>query len=102
MPFCANCGRELQESAMFCPKCGTARKTAAAGPGDAITEALRTAGREMEAAFKTAGEEIDKAFKEARDEFSGLTGPLCSKCGKRNPKGAKFCYACGQAIPSAT
>jgi len=102
MPFCAKCGAKLLEFASFCPKCGTATRRGAADLGDWITDALKTAGREMEVAFKTAGEEIQKAFSELRSDLSQPRGPFCPKCGRRNPHGAKFCFACGGSVPSET
>lgn len=69
---------------------------------DSITDAAKTVGREIELAFKTAGEEIEKALGEVRDDLSQQRGPYCPKCGKRNPRDAKFCFACGGNIPSAT
>ena len=69
---------------------------------DSITEALKTAAREIEVGLKTAGEEIEKAFSELKDDLSELGGPFCPKCGKRNPHDAKFCFACGGNIPSET
>ncbi len=79
-------------------KCGTRTGRGTVDVSDAITEALRTAGKEIEAGLKTAGEEIDRAFRELRDEFSERAGPFCAKCGTRNPQDAKFCFACGQEI----
>jgi len=85
--------------ASFCSKCGAPTRASSLDLGESITEALRTAGRELEAAFKTAGEEIDKAFREVRDDFSGRTGLFCPRCGKRAPRDAKFCFACGRELP---
>jgi uncharacterized membrane protein YvbJ len=102
MPFCEKCGAKLVEFGSFCPKCGTATRRGAADLGDSITDALKTAGREMELAFKTAGEEIENAFGELRSDLSQSRGPFCPKCGRRNPHGAKFCFACGGNIPSET
>jgi len=52
---------------------------------ESLSDALRAAGKEIEAGLKTAGEEIDKAFRELRD-----------------PTGAKFCFACGRRILETT
>jgi len=99
MPFCVKCGTKLSGTASFCPKCGTATQH---GPdlGELITEALRTAGREVETAFKTAGEEIERGFRDFRDDLSGRGGVFCPRCGKRNALGAVFCFSCGGKIPT--
>ena len=100
MPFCAKCGTKLMETASFCSKCGTAAHGGTADLGGIITDALRTAGREMEEAFKTAGQEIGKAIGDVSSNLSDRGGPFCPKCGKRNPLGAGFCFSCGGKIPS--
>jgi predicted amidophosphoribosyltransferase len=102
MPFCAKCGAKLVDFGGFCPKCGTATRLGAADLGDWITDALKSAVREMEKAFKTAGEEIEKALGELRSDLSQPRGPFCPKCGRRNPHGAKFCFACSGNLPSET
>jgi uncharacterized membrane protein YvbJ len=101
MPFCAKCGAKLAETASFCSNCGAATYRGAADLGGIITDALKTAGKEMEEAFKTAGQEIERAFRDARSDLSDRAGPFCPKCGKRNPPGASFCFSCGGSIPSA-
>jgi uncharacterized membrane protein YvbJ len=98
MSFCANCGTKLEDATSFCSKCGTATSRTAADLGDSITDALKTAGRELERGLRTAGEEIDKALREVRDDLSNQDGPFCPKCGRRNPVDAGFCVACGGAI----
>lgn len=100
MPFCAKCGAKLTETASFCSKCGAGTYRGAAGLGGIITDALRTAGREVEDALKIAGQEIEKAVKDVRSDLSDRGGPFCTKCGKRNPLGAGFCFSCGEEIPS--
>jgi uncharacterized membrane protein YvbJ len=99
MPFCVKCGTKLPETASFCPKCGTATQK---GPdlGELVTDALRTAGKEIEAAFKTAREEIERGFGDLRNDLSGRGGVFCQKCGKRNPLGSVFCFSCGSKIPT--
>jgi len=98
MSFCAKCGTKLLDTASFCMKCGAATGRGTVDLPEAIAEALRNAGKEIEAGLKTAGEEMDRAFRELRDEFSERTGQFCAKCGTRNPQDAKFCFACGREI----
>lgn len=102
MSFCAKCGTKLHDAASFCMKCGAPTGRGTVDLSAAITDGLRTAGKEIEAGLKTAGEEIDRAFRELRDEFSERTGSFCAKCGTRNPQDAKFCFACGQEIGKTT
>jgi ribosomal protein L40E len=101
MPFCAKCGGKLTETASFCSKCGAATYGGAADLGGIITNALRTAGREVEDALKIAGQEIENAVNDVRRDLSDRRGSFCSKCGKRNPLGAGFCFSCGEKILSA-
>jgi ribosomal protein L40E len=101
MPFCAKCGAKLTETASFCSNCGAATYRGAADLGGIITDALETAGREMEKAFKTAGQEIERALGNEKSDLRDLAGPFCPKCGKRNPSGASFCFSCGGSIPPA-
>jgi len=42
-----------------------------------ITDAMRTAGREIEEAFKIAGQEIERAVDGARSGLSDGGGPFC-------------------------
>lgn len=102
MPFCAKCGTKLENATSFCSKCGTATSRTAADLGDSITDALKTAGRELERGLRTAGEEIDKALREVRDDLPNQGGPFCPKCGRRNPVDSGFCVACGGAIPRSS
>ncbi len=102
MSFCAKCGAKVTEVASFCMKCGAATGKGTVDLGDSITEALRTAGKEIEAGLKTAGEEIEGAFRELRDEFSNGSGPYCVSCGTRNPTDARFCRSCSKEIPQVT
>ena len=102
MSFCAKCGARLEEATRFCSKCGTATRVGVADVADSIADAAKTVGRELELAFKTAGEEIEKALGGARDDLSQQGGPFCPNCGKRNPRDAEFCFACGRGLPSVT
>lgn len=38
MPFCKNCGTQLEENVKFCPECGTAQGTGESTPTPPITE----------------------------------------------------------------
>jgi uncharacterized membrane protein YvbJ len=101
MPFCAKCGAKLAGTASFCSNCGAATYHGAADLGGIISDALKTAGKEMEEAFRTARQEIEKAIGDARSGVSDRAGPFCPRCGKRNPVGASFCFSCGRSIPSS-
>ena len=101
MPFCAKCGAKLTGTASFCSKCGVSTHSGASDLGGIITDALRTAGREMEEAFKIAGQEVEKALGDVASDLSNPGGPFCPQCGKKNPLGAGFCFSCGGRMPSA-
>ncbi|HXZ98388.1 MAG TPA: zinc ribbon domain-containing protein [Candidatus Acidoferrum sp.] len=100
MPFCPKCGTKLRETASFCSSCGAPTYHGAADLGGIISDALKTAGKEMEDAFRTARIEIEKAIGDARSGVSDRAGSFCPRCGKRNPVGASFCFSCGRSIPS--
>ena len=69
--------------------------------GGIITDALKTAEKEMGKAFTVAGQEIERALGNVATDLSNLSGPFCPQCGKKNPLGAGFCFSCGRKILSA-
>jgi len=100
MSYCPNCGTKLAENADACPKCGLTKQRVAQDLGEMIRHAVKTALIGIGSAFKTAGEEIERSLGEREHKLSRSKGPFCPKCGRRNPKGARFCYACGREIPN--
>jgi ribosomal protein L40E len=105
MVFCSKCGTELPEDAYFCPKCGVrTRKGVEAGVTTTwveVRDEFSKIGVEIEKAFTKAGKEIEKAFKTARESIKESIGEatiVCSHCGEKNDRGAKFCYNCGKEL----
>ena len=99
MTFCAKCGAKVSETASFCMKCGAATGKGNVDLAGSITEALGSAGKEIETGLRTVAEQIGKAYRELRDEFYG---PYCVKCGSKNPPASRFCHSCGKEIPQVT
>ena len=105
MVFCHKCGAELPEDADFCPKCGVRTRrgveTGATTSWAGMKDEFYKIGEELEKAFTEAGKEIEKAFKSARKSIRETIGEgtvICSQCGQKNQKEAKFCYSCGEKL----
>jgi ribosomal protein L40E len=104
MVYCHNCGSELPEDAVFCPKCGTkaiVEGGAAASPSDELRESLSKMSRELEKAFNIAAKEVNDAFQKARNnvQVSIYKEPkICPNCGEKNPSKAEYCFKCGTKL----
>lgn len=103
--YCYKCGSQLPEDAYYCPNCGVrTRKGIEAGLSVSwaeVRDEFSKIGKEIERAFVSAGKEIEKAFKTARKDIreSISEGTLvCSSCGEKNSRDAKFCYKCGKEL----
>lgn len=105
MAYCQNCGKKLNEEALFCSKCGT--RTAkgveknVTRSSDELGAAFAKMSQELEKAFSAAAKEINDAFKTASENIQKSLRKeqnLCSNCGEKNPKNAIFCYNCGKRI----
>ena len=105
MVYCSNCGADLAEDSLFCPKCGFKTpkgKTANARyPSDQLTDAFYQVGVELEKAFNMAARETHQAIKRARDNLQDRPPQqtvACPKCGAKNLAGSLFCNNCGSRI----
>jgi ribosomal protein L40E len=101
--FCSKCGKELPESAHFCPNCGARTRigveAGVSAPSDELRDTFARMGLEMEKAFSTAAKEIQRAFRTARENVQqsiNKRAVVCSQCGEKNPSGADFCGKCGK------
>ena len=73
MPFCAKCGKELQEDDIFCLECG----------------------------FRVPEKQVMRPFSDLLKEPSSQPVPQdlkCPSCGKPVPIGNEFCGRCGNRI----
>ena len=105
MVFCVNCGAEIPEKALFCPKCGVKTlkgdEAIVQTPADELKESLSKMGNELDKVFLVASREIQEAFQSARENLKRSFGsePLvCSECGGTSPKESNFCRKCGSKL----
>ena len=105
MVYCSNCGKELSEDTLFCPKCGTKTikgvETTAPTISDELKETFTKMSQELEKAFSVAAKEINVAFQTASENIKKLLQKepvVCPNCGEKNPSDATFCYKCGKRI----
>ncbi len=118
MVFCANCGKQLEDDANFCSRCGT-RTPNGVKEGVAIpwTEtqvkqdvdrALKKASAAIDEGVKTAqvalqdvAKRIDEDVKNIRERRSAKPAQavvFCPACGAENEASNKFCWKCGAAL----
>lgn len=105
MTYCKNCGKKLNEEALFCSKCGTrtakGEEKNVSRSSDELRAAFAKMSQELEKAFSAAAKEINAAFKTASENVQKSLRKeqiLCSSCGEKNPNNAVFCYNCGKRI----
>ncbi len=127
MPFCTNCGSEIEDHQKFCPSCGAPiEQTPKKGIlGDVDREdiekgvergvetarkglgaALRLARRGIKQGAELAGKGIDAAketIEERRPDRHEAEPPaqdqrLCPQCGKPVTGTGKFCSHCGHSL----
>jgi len=103
--FCHKCGAELPADAYFCPKCSIrTRKGVESGVAISwaeVRDEFSKIGEEIEKAFAKAGKEIEKAFRTTRESIRESIGEgtvVCSHCGEKNQKSARFCFNCGKKL----
>lgn len=116
MIYCANCGKQLEDDANFCPKCGTrTEKGVKEGVnipwGDTqikqeLDKALSEASKALDEGVKVArvtlqdvGKRINEEVQNARDRSRERTQTIhCTTCGQENMTSAKFCSKCGAEL----
>ncbi len=104
--YCSNCGEKIDDSAYFCPKCGTktdkGKAAKAAYPADELRDAFYQVGIELEKAFNIAAQETHSAIQRARENWQQKTPQdqtvTCPKCATKNPTGSIFCHNCGTRL----
>jgi ribosomal protein L40E len=117
MPICRSCGKELEEDANFCPKCGLRTEK---GENDNVKTpvdrgpewekelelAVKKATKKLEEAVETAKKGLVQVSEEVRTEIDKVRETrkknyvYCSKCGSRNPSDSDYCIKCGAKIHS--
>jgi ribosomal protein L40E len=113
MVYCSNCGEKIDDSAFFCPKCGTktllGKASNASYPADELRDAFYKVGIELERAFNMAARETQAAFRKASENMQQKTSSknvnnqgsvVCASCGANNVSGAVFCHSCGTKVAS--
>jgi membrane protease subunit (stomatin/prohibitin family) len=108
--YCSNCGVEIDDDALFCPKCGTKTQAGKAAkatyPADELRDTFYQVGIELERAFTLVAKETSAAFKKVSEEFqkksessqqaaSSESSVACPKCGTKNLSSSIFCSNCG-------
>ena len=103
--YCSNCGEQLFEDALFCPKCGTrtvkGMEENVPSPKDELREAFAKMGQELDKAFSIAAREINAAFQTASENIQRSMKKekiVCSSCTAKNPSNAIYCYQCGKKL----
>jgi len=117
MVYCSNCGRQVDDDANFCPKCGVrTEKGVSEGVSSPwfsdprwrqdIDSALQKAGKSIDEGLKVARDSLRDAAKRveeevqtARKDFRERAGPVfCKACGQENTRYARFCTKCGKEL----
>jgi predicted amidophosphoribosyltransferase len=117
LTYCSNCGKEIENEANFCSKCGARTdkgvKEAVAIPWAsdphwrqemdvALTKASKAIDegvKIVQDTFREVAHEVNKNVKTARTNVAEKTGPVfCKFCGQENTRYAKFCTKCGKPL----
>ena len=117
MAYCSNCGKELENEANFCAKCGTRTEKGlkegvtipwASDPywRQEVNLALQKASKAIDEGVKIAQDtfrevatEIEKGVKTAKTNVRERTGPvICPNCSQENTRYARFCTKCGKQL----
>lgn len=77
MPYCTNCGKQVDDDAFFCARCGTRTRHGAEAhvsipfPSDEMSAAFHKMADEMEKTFSKVADEVQKSevTEEAKESF---------------------------------
>ncbi len=116
MIYCASCGKQIDDEANFCPKCGT-RTAKAVKDGVTIPFSETQVKVDIERALAQASKAIDEGVKIAQialhdvairvdEEVRMARGKsreqsvslYCIACGSENNQTAKYCMKCGKEL----
>ena len=116
MIYCASCGKQIDDEANFCSKCGT-RTAKAVKDGVAIPfsetqmkadieRALAQASKAIDEGVKIAqialqdvATRVDEEVRLARGKSRDQSAPFyCVACGSENNRTAKYCMKCGKDL----
>jgi predicted amidophosphoribosyltransferase len=114
--YCASCGKQIDDEANFCPKCGT-RTAKAVRDGVSIPFSETQMKADIERAIAQASKAIDEGVKIAqialqdvvtrvdeevriaRGKSRDTSAPFfCIACGGENNRTAKYCMKCGKEL----
>ena len=114
--YCVSCGKQIDDEANFCPKCGT-RTAKAVKDGVSIPfsetqmkadieRAIAQASRAIDEGVKIAQialqdvvTRVDEEVRIARGKSKDQSAPFfCVACGGENNRTAKYCMKCGKEL----
>jgi len=115
--YCTNCGKQVEDDANFCPKCGVRTekgvREGVASPWisdprwrQEFDSALQRAGKSIDEGLKVARDSlrdatkrVEEEFQSAKQDFKERAGPVyCKACGQENTRYARFCIKCGKEL----
>ncbi len=94
MPFCAKCGKQLNENARFCPVCGNPTGNAAGGPNPPLNAAQPEISNQVSAQQAAAVDAFNRKFAAVNVRYRCGNGHVFD--GKA---GTETCPTCGAALP---
>ncbi len=94
MPYCNECGKNNDDVAQYCTKCGNY-----IAEGSTFEKDIEKAAEEFGRKAEQFGKRMEKRFgKSAAEEGSDSKAKHCPACGAELDSGAKFCRKCGKKI----
>ena len=105
MAYCPNCGEEISNDALYCPRCGIktiqSLEANAVSSTDELKDAFVKMSKELERVFSVAAKEINAAFQKASENIQKSVKKekiTCKNCGVSNPSNSIFCFSCGKKL----